>query len=68
MINITKYKRIGSSGLFARCKKCHVWIPKGTMRNHWKEDCDGEEGRKEREEDARIICNAVNKVLEEIGW
>jgi len=65
---MTKYKKIGDTGLYAECKRCGVYIPKGSMKNHWKTDCDGEEGKRERDEINKKVLGVMNKVMEELGW
>lgn len=60
---MVRYKKLGNAGYFSRCKRCGVWIPKGEMRKHWKTDCDGEKGKREREEISKEIIGITNKIM-----
>lgn len=64
---MTYYITIGGKTLFSRCKKCDVWIPKGKMREHLKKECDGEQGKLDRQRISRNAMTAVNKVFIKIA-
>lgn len=64
---MTKYRKIGDTGLYSECKECGVWIQKGKMMEHRKTDCDGEEGKKERREMSLKVLGDLNKIGRKLG-
>jgi hypothetical protein len=38
------------------------------MRDHWRTDCDGEKGKRERAEISKCVTEVMNKVMEDLGW
>ena len=64
---MTEYKKIANE-IYGRCSKCGVFIRKGKLIEHKKTNCDGESGKKEREEISNKVLGVMNKVMKELNW